>query len=366
MGQKKVMTVLGPIAPEELGFTSMHEHIMFYGNVLGKRMRPNVPPNNLPIREADRVTLQNVGLLLNNSIMASDALIQDDIDVMVDECIDFKNSGGQSLVEVSVPGLTLNNAALREVSARSGLHVVASTGFYTWDSWPDEFRDRPLRWYKNRMEQELQDGIEGTDIKPGSLKIALNDLNQMEEKALRAAAQLCGETDLPLTIHPCEKAGGDRMRVLRILREEGVDLSRVVLAHSKVEHKPGSFAEVIRNPKAYFVSADEMKRLLDEGVNLCFELQNPLGFEMMGEGHYGEFGKLAGLFELLKLGYAGQMVLGNDVCGQTMLRRSGAMGYLRLTTFMIPALLEAGIPESAIHQMTTLNPARILAAQRST
>lgn len=360
--EKKVMTVLGPVAPGELGFTSMHEHIMFYGNVLGRRMRPNVPPNNLPVGEGDKVTLQNVGLLLNNSILASDALIQDDIDVMTEECLDFKRSGGETVVEVSVPGLTLNNAALEEVSRRSGVHVVASTGFYTWDSWPEKFRDRPLRWYKGRMEEEIRCGIAGTRTKPGSLKIALNDLNRMEENALRAAGRLCGETGLPLTIHPCEKAGGDRMRVLDILTEEGVDLSRVVLAHSKVEHKPASFAQVIRDPKAYFVSADEMKRLLDRGVNLCFELQNPLGFEMMGEGHYGEFGKLAGLFELLQKGYAEQIVLGNDVCGRTMLRRSGAMGYLRLTTFLIPALREAGVSESAIHQMTTLNPARILAA----
>ena len=359
---KKVMTVLGPIAPEELGFTSMHEHIMFYGAVLGNRMRPGVPPNGLPVHAEERVSLENVGILLNNSIMASDALIQDDIDVMTQECLDFKRSGGRSVLELSVPGLTLNNAALKEVSQRSGVHVVASTGFYTWDSWPKEFYDRPLQWYQKRMEQEIRDGIDGTSIKPGSIKIALNDLNQMEENALRAAARVCGETNLPLTIHPCERVGGDRMRVLQILAEEGADLSRVVLAHSKVEHKPASFAEAIRNPKAYFVSTDEMKRLLDKGVNLCFELQNPLGFEMMGEGHYGEYGKLAGLFELIQAGYAGQLVLGNDVCGRTMLRQSGAMGYLRLTTFMIPALLEAGVAESVIDQMTTLNPAKILAA----
>ena len=55
---KKVMTVLGPIAPEELGFTSMHEHIMFYGAVLGNRMRPGVPPNRLPVHAEERVSLE--------------------------------------------------------------------------------------------------------------------------------------------------------------------------------------------------------------------------------------------------------------------------------------------------------------------
>jgi len=57
------------------------------------------------------------------------------------------------------------------------------------------------------------------------------------------------------------------------------------------------------------------------------------------------------------------MVLGNDVCGRTMLRRGGALGYLRLMTYGIPSLRDvAGVPDSVIRQMTVVNPARILAA----
>jgi phosphotriesterase-related protein len=362
--RKTVMTARGPVAPEELGFTTMHEHIMFQGQVLARRMRKGIPANKLPIDENEKVSLANVGLLLRNSIMCWDALVQDDEDVMAGECEDYRNSGGGTIVEVSVPGLTaeLDMSALRRVSERTGVHVVASTGFYTWDSWPERFRGLPLSGYKRHMEEEIRYGVEGTDIRPGSLKIALEDLNEMEENALRAAAQLCGETGLPLTIHPCGRVGGRRMQVLRILKEEGVDLSRVVFAHGNGESRPASFREAVYNPSCYRVDTSALRAILDEGANMSFELLNPLGFEMMGTGRYGDFGKLAAVYDLIRQGYAGQIVFGNDVCGRTMLRRGGALGYLRLTTFFIPSLRDhAGVPESTIRQMTVENPARILA-----
>ena len=361
MGKKIIRTVLGDIEPEKLGFTSMHEHVMFYGAVLAKRMRPSLPPNDLALKEDDKVDITNVGRLIDNSILSYDALIQDDTETMVGECIDFKRDGADSILELSVPGLSINMGSLKEISLRSGLNIIASTGFYTSDSWPKELCDRAESFYQRHMETEIERGITGTDIRPGSLKIALNSLDPMEEKALRAAGRISRDTGLPLTIHPCERIGGDRMRVVRILREEGTDLRKVVLAHTKVEKKPVSFAEAMYRPELYEVSVDEAERLFDTGINLCFELQNTLGFEMNGEGHYGEYGKLAGIYQLIKKGYTDQMVLGNDVCGRTMLRRSGGMGYMRLTTYVIPALLEAGVSSKDMDIITKVNPARILA-----
>jgi predicted metal-dependent phosphotriesterase family hydrolase len=45
-----------------------------------------------------------------------------------------------------------------------------------------------------------------------------------------------------------------------------------------------------------------------------------------------------------------------------MLRRGGALGYLRLTAFVLPALRDyAGVPESVIRRIMVENPARLLA-----
>jgi len=102
--------------------------------------------------------------------------------------------------------------------------------------------------------------------------------------------------------------------------------------------------------------------MLASGVNICFEFCNPLGFEMMGTYRRGDYIQMAGLYELINLGHAKQIVLGNDVCGRTMLRRGGALGYMRLTTFTIPTLKKyAGVSDAIIHTIMVDNPARILA-----
>ncbi|MDR1539712.1 MAG: phosphotriesterase [Clostridiales bacterium] len=359
---KKAITVLGPVDPEELGFTSMHEHVSFQGAVLARRLRAQVPETILPVRENDAVCLENVGILLKNSIMAWDALIQDDEEVMAGECEDYKATGGDSMVEVSVPGIQLDTAMIKRISERAGVHIIASTGFYTWDSWPERFLNLGVSDYKRHMAEEIRYGISGTDVKPGSLKIALEDLNQMEENALRAAAQLCGETNLPLTIHPCSKPGGNRLQVVEILKEEGVDLGRVVFAHTSVQERPASYNDLIYHPELLKMNTDMAERIMSQGANCCFEFCNPLGFEMMHRPKYGDYLQMAGIVRLLEAGWAKQMVLGNDVCGRTMLRRGGALGYMRLTSFVIPSLREAGgIKESDIRQMMVLNPARIMA-----
>jgi phosphotriesterase-related protein len=360
---KKAMTVLGPIAPEKLGFTSMHEHIMFQGAVLARRLRKSIPEGHgLPVGEFDKVCLENVGVLLANSIMAWDALVQDDEDVMAGEAADFKNTGGDTILEVSVPGIQLETAPMRRISERSGVNVIVSTGFYTWDSWPESFRDLPVSGYKKHMEEEIRYGVQGTDIKPGCLKIALEDLNGMEENALRAAAQISGETWMPLTVHPCSKPGGDQLRVIRILKEEGMDVSRAVFAHTPLETRPASFHDLIRHPEMHKVTPELAFRIMDAGANCSIEFCNPLGFEMTGGYRVGDLGKMAGLYKLIQAGYSKQIVLGTDVCGRTMLRRGGALGYLRLTTFAIPTLRDVcGVPEAAIRQIMIENPARILA-----
>ena len=41
----EIMTVLGPIAPGELGFTSMHEHVLYDGHCFRRRFGNLIPPN---------------------------------------------------------------------------------------------------------------------------------------------------------------------------------------------------------------------------------------------------------------------------------------------------------------------------------
>ena len=48
----QVMTVRGPIDPEDLGFTSMHEHILVDCSVMVKRTEGKIP-EDIPIAKTD-------------------------------------------------------------------------------------------------------------------------------------------------------------------------------------------------------------------------------------------------------------------------------------------------------------------------
>ena len=69
----EIMTVLGPIAPEELGFTSMHEHILYDGQCFRRRFGNLIPPDP-PVKLDDPVTLHNLGMLKHGFIMSDDAI----------------------------------------------------------------------------------------------------------------------------------------------------------------------------------------------------------------------------------------------------------------------------------------------------
>lgn len=360
---KRIRTVLGDIEPEALGLTSMHDHIMFDGSVLAKRLRNKLPEHRLPIDEHDKVSLDNVGILHRNAILAWDALNQDDEEQLVLELAEFKENGGGAILELSVPGIQLDTEANRRISEKTGVHVVVSTGFYTGDSWPQKFRGASLAELRAHMLHEIEHGVQGTDILPGHLKIGIQTLDADELAALRAAAQLCRETGLALTVHPSRKAGGDRLAILNIIKAEGTPMERVVMAHTSFTDAP-DFATAIRHPEQYRVNTETALRMLDTGCNISKEFLNDFCLELLGEYDAGDWGEMSGLVSVINAGYASQIVIGNDCCGKIMLRRTGGEGLCRMLWYTLPMLRDvAGVSDYALRKIFYQNPARILSVE---
>jgi phosphotriesterase-related protein len=211
-----------------------------------------------------------------------------------------------------------------------------------------------------RMMCEISQGLANTAIRPGHIKIALEYLNADEEQALRASAQAAKDSGLALTIHP-SSGTGDRLRILDIVKNEGLSLERVVMAHTPVLDKP-SFAEVIRRPESYRVNIELAIRMLDRGCNISKEFMNTLGLELLGDYDAGDWADMSGLVALISRGYGGQIVLGNDCCAKIMLKRFGGEGFCRLLWYTLPMLRNiAGLAEHVLQQIFVDNPARILA-----
>ncbi|MDQ3742532.1 MAG: phosphotriesterase-related protein [Actinomycetota bacterium] len=150
-----------------------------------------------------------------------------------------KEAGIDTLVELSPIGLGRSLELIRPACEGTGLNVVLATGLYTYDVLPRPWHfsgpgtllagDEPL---DELMRSDLRDGIEGSGVKPGILKCAIDaaGLTEHVERVVRSVCRIHKETGTPVCIHThAESERG--LDALRLLEEEGVDPRRVMLAH---------------------------------------------------------------------------------------------------------------------------------------
>ena len=139
-----VMTVLGPVAPEALGPTLIHEHALFdlsvYHRQLVTRGEAALPDEPLGMEHLYLVR-HNVPSLLDNTI-------QRDLDVAAAE-------------------LAHDPAGLAEIARRTGLHLVAGTGYYIGISHPPELAAKSAEQVAEEMLRDFTDGFPGTNVRAG-------------------------------------------------------------------------------------------------------------------------------------------------------------------------------------------------------
>lgn len=358
---QQITTVLGPIAPKALGFTSMHEHILLDMTFYRQEFGSTIPPD-LVASGDDRLKLENIGLTKRNFIALTDNLIVDDEETMTAEVSDFRTSGGCAMVDMSVPGLRLNIPAIQRISRKTGVHVVATTGLYGEYSWPEKLREITTQGYADHMLKEIKDGIDDTGIKPGHIKVGITDMNKQQERLLRAAARVATETGLSITVHPGNGIGSDGRGIIKILVQEGMDLGRVIIAHAEKAVFERDLRTLVLQPGSWHPRLDRATAILDRGANLSFDnFGHYWGRESIGLVLETDWQRLAGLVALIENGYSPQIVLGTDTCMKMLVRRYGGEGYCCLTKFVVPTLRDLGVSDYDIRQMAIENPARLLA-----
>ncbi len=366
---KDIMTVLGPIAPNQLGFTSMHEHIIsdvsYYGK-LAKKSLPKPEKSWFPSNSNEPVVIENLSYLTHGYHNTSLDNTKLDEELMTSEVNDFKIAGGSAILELSVPGIRGDVEALRRISKKTGVHVIASTGLYAEESWIAKYHDMSVEDFVNYMKREVEHGIEGTDIRAGHLKFAPNSLSLKEEKMVRAIARTSNETGLSATIHHGLHMTKDHGRKMtNILTEEGINPERIVFAHMDklVFNYPESYLlkNFLINPSSRRLELDYAKELLDKGFTLSFDtFGHNWNYEVIGLMNQTDYERLAGLVALIKEGYSKQLVIGCDVYTKTCTRRYGGTGYSRLLNFVVPTLRMLGISEVDILNITMKNPICLL------
>ncbi|QDZ14164.1 phosphotriesterase family protein [Humibacter ginsenosidimutans] len=338
----KALTVRGAVDPSVLGETLMHEHLV----VDLRRPVDALRPGEGAPTTAEPLTLANLAEVRNGSPNADNDVI-DDLDLVTEEVEAFARLGGGAVVDVTVAGIGRDPRALLELSRRTGLHVVMGGGFYTTTFHPRDFAERTDDELAAGIARDVVVGVDATDIRTGIIgEIAAENapLVDAEWRSVRAAARASRITGAPMSFHHGGQ-GEEKLRVLDLCTEEGVPDDNIVMGHS------GGLATDI----------GLAERVLARGVFVEFDFVaspgSPWGHLVLGSDHR----VVAGIAELVKRGYADQLLLGHDICQKIQLKRYGGHGYDYITRHFLPALSDAGVPDDALRQIMVDNPARALA-----
>ncbi|MEN4401808.1 phosphotriesterase family protein [Mycolicibacterium senegalense] len=333
-----IYTVLGPIAPTELGTTSMHEHLLIDGRVWFE-------PAREPLPEPPTVSIENLGFVHWNLVSLEDNLVIDDVDLAVHELNYLATIPNAGLVDLTNIGLGRRIGDLAAISERSGVHVMSGCGFYVHDSHPDFVEQWSIDQLAELLISELRDGVENSGIKAALIgEIGTSSpVTQREKKVLAAAGTAAVETQASVSIH-LEPRGAEALVVLDVLLAQGISPDRVIMGHLDEHLDKGYHAEVAQS-----------------GVAMAFDT---FGSDFYFSGLFKDptdLERIDHLMPLLGEGHAEQLVLACDVWTKANLKSYGGFGYDHLHRRILPLLRDQyGVADEIITQMMVENPRRLL------
>lgn len=316
-----VETVRGPVDTADLGNVLMHEHVF----VLGPELQQNYPGYRGEWDEDSRV---------------ADA---------VEKLRECASRGIRTIVDPTVIGLGRYIPRIQRINEQVDLNIIAATGVYTYNDVPFQFLHAPAGPPDAMAELfvgDIRDGIAGTGVKAAFLKCAIEaaGLTPGVERVMRAVAQASVETGAPITVHthPASESG---LVAQRVFREEGVDLTKVVIGHSGDSTDLGY-----------------LTKLADAGSYLGmdrFGLDRILSTEQ----------RVDTIAALVKNGYAERIVLSHDASCYidwfTEETRQAAFpnwNYTHISDDVLPALRARGVTQDHIDTMLIANPRRYFEA----
>lgn len=322
----KVMTVLGPLAPDELGPTLMHEH-----------------------------------LYLDRAATTEGPTPPERVQMLRDECVPLLKQmhalGGRAIVDCGTIPHRAEPSVYTMLAQASNCHIVLATGFYRQAA-PSEPRtagtlvaqrlldkrvvNETAEALADIMTAEWVDGIRSSGVRPGVIKVATTGRKPtpVEGKALRAGALAQQRTGLCITTHARALGAPDAQATL--LEAAGADLRRVMLGHT-TDH-------LVDTPWA-------MRRCTDRGATLLLT-------DLRMDGPFARTRALVtGIRRFFDLGYGDRLVLGLNWGFNFVPSSMPAYPFSYMFRFTLPRMRELGLEETAIQQMLVHNPARLLAVQ---
>ena len=312
--------VLGPIGPESLGFTLMHEHVL----VCASGMSTAYPDLLGPDREARAIAcLQRA-----------------------------KAEGIDTMLDATTFDLGRDARLLATVAKGSGVNLINVTGW--WLDVPRFLIGVGVNQMAREFVRDLTEGFRGpegnTGIRAGMLKCAadVDGVTPALETMARAVARAHRETGVPIMVHSYP-TGQVARRQIAIFREEGVDLTRV-----KIDHCNDT------------TDTEYLQWILDQG---CW-----LGLDRYPGRLVSPHMRTVTLKRLMDMGYGDRLLPSHDcIClhihkeqadgtipAEHDFQRHNPDQFLYMKRHVIPDLRALGASEADIDMLFVHNPRRFL------
>lgn len=294
---RRLIGILGPIPLSEVGITDAHNHV-WIDRVLG----------------AD-----------------PDAPVLDDLRLIQDGLVAYRQAGGSAILDCQPGGSGRNGTKMAELSARTGVYILAATGFHLRKYYPPDYWlfDASTEEAAQHFIGELTVGLQETRtiqpaVRAGFIKAACQEtLEQTPGHLLEAVAQASLVTGSALAVHT--ERGAAAHSIARALTRQGVPPDRLILCHMDKRPDLGLHLELAK--EGILLEYDTFFRPKYEPEILVW----PLLERMAGEG------------------YAHSIALATDMAERDMWSNGQAGGRLvDLLTIVAPRLRSLGFDDQQV------------------
>jgi len=302
--EPKIITVSGEIPASQIGKTLHHEHLLV--DFIG----------------ADSISYNRWN---KNEVVKK----------VLPYLLEIKKLGYKTLVECTPAYLGRDPELLKMLVEKSGMQIITNTGYYS----AVEGKFIPKHGFTETAEQlasrwidEAQNGIEGTGVYPGFIKISVErgPLEAINRKVVEAACITHKATGLVIMSHT--GLAVPAFQQLEILHEYGVDPSAFIWTHA---HNESDFNKHLQAARM--------------GAWIAFDNFNPDRLD-----RYVEFALL-----MKKEGLLNHLMFSHDAGWYKPGEPDGGSfrDFTDIENLLIPALEKNGLVQQDIYQLFTLNPA---------
>lgn len=283
----RIRTVLGDMSADEAGITLTHEHLRY--------AYAGCEYDHRNVWDVETAASQ-IGRALKNGM---------------------EQHGIRTMVDLTPPELGRHPYLIAECARRSGMHVIATTGFYGEHNAigiPFYWRRKPIEYIEEMMVRDITDGMvydyKQTPYKAGIIKVSTGALTAeptpvgpkgrrvgvYEDRTLRAAARAQRKIGCAINshTHPVDwTVTNPGIEMLDVLQEEGADPGKVIIGHGFIKS-----------------TMEQLKAICERGANLQID---HIGIPWMHESA-DELDEIMAnqICELTALGYLDRLVFSYD------------------------------------------------------